>query len=46
MDGRRARRVLDVAFDTGPDEVRRAFRAMHDAPRVPPWVRTARARLA
>jgi len=28
MDGRRARRVLGVAFDAGPDEVRRAFRAL------------------
>jgi curved DNA-binding protein CbpA len=27
MDGRRARRVLGVASDAGPDEVRRAFRA-------------------
>jgi hypothetical protein len=27
MDGRRARRVLGVASDAGPDEIRRAFRA-------------------
>jgi curved DNA-binding protein CbpA len=27
MDGRRARHVLGVAPDAGPDEVRRAFRA-------------------
>jgi acyl-coenzyme A thioesterase PaaI-like protein len=26
MDGRRARRVLGVASDAGPDEIRRAFR--------------------
>ena len=27
MDGRRARRVLGVASNAGPDEIRRAFRA-------------------
>ena len=27
MDGRRARIVLGVAHDAGPDEIRRAFRA-------------------
>ena len=27
MDGRRARNVLGVAKDAGPDEIRRAFRA-------------------
>ncbi len=27
MDGRRARRVLGVASDAGPDDIRRAYRA-------------------
>ena len=27
MDGRRARNVLGVGIDAGPDEIRRAFRA-------------------
>jgi hypothetical protein len=27
MDGRRARKLLGVARDAGPDEIRRAFRA-------------------
>ena len=27
MDGRRARKLLGVATDAGPDEIRRAFRA-------------------